>query len=224
VYTPFATVFGVRGGVVLQNHDHERNSIHHSPLIFSAMTKTRENIITRNLHGKLGDQVIFRRRYGKSFMTDIPKQSAAPASQRQIQHRDRFRLASLWAKSILTHPDAYAAYAEKAVNGRTPYIVAVTDYLKPPRISTIDIGTYSGHVNNVIRVAAFDDFAVRSVSVRIRDAGGTLIEEGECHPDGMGMYWLYTATEEVADVTGVQISAKATDNPGNCVESTVVHD
>ena len=186
------------------------------------MSNSRENVITRRLHGKFGDQVVFRTRNGKSVTADIPKRSRKQATTPQVHTRDRFKLASIWAKTTLEDPAMLAAYAAKATDGKTAYVLAVTDFLKPPRISEISVAGYSGHPGDVIRVAAFDDFMVVDVKVKIRDAAGTLLEEGTCLPDSRRMFWLYTATVEVTDLTGVEITAIATDNPDHTGEDTVV--
>jgi hypothetical protein len=186
------------------------------------MSNSRENVITRRLHGKFGDQVVFRTRNGKSITADIPKKTGKKPATSQVQTRDRFKLATIWARMILADPAMHAAYTEKATEGKTAYVVALTDYLKPPRISEISATVYKGHAGDVISVAAFDDFMVKEVMVRIRDAAGNLLEEGPCQPDSFGMFWLYIATVEVADLTGVQITAIATDNPGHTAEETLV--
>jgi hypothetical protein len=186
------------------------------------MSNSRENVITRSLHGKFGDQVVFRTRNGKSITADIPKRTGKKPAKSQVETRDRFKLASIWARTILADPGMLEAYTAKATNGKTPYVVAMTDYLKPPRISEISAATYKGHAGDVIRVAAFDDFMVAEVKVQIRDAGGNLLEEGACQPDSRRMYWLYVATTEVPSLPGVEITAIATDNPGHTGEGTLV--
>jgi hypothetical protein len=186
------------------------------------MSNSRENVITRRLHGKFGDQVVFRTRNGKSVTADVPKRSRKQAATTQVKTRDRFKLASIWAKSTLEDADMLAAYSAKATDGKTAYVLAVTDFLKPPRISEISVAGYHGHPGDVIRVAAFDDFMVVTVKVQIKDATGTLIEAGACQPDSRRMFWLYTATTEVIDLTGVEITAIATDNPEHTGEDTVV--
>jgi hypothetical protein len=186
------------------------------------MSDSRENVITRRLHGKFGDQVVFRTRFGKSITADIPKVSTKKPALSQVKTRDKFKLASIWAKATLADPDMLAAYSARATGGKTAYVLAMTDYLKPPRISEIVVTDYQGYAGNVIRVAAFDDFMVKEVKVQIRDASGTVLEEGACVPDSNRMFWVYTATTEVPDLTGVSVTAIATDNPRHTGEGTVV--
>ena len=133
------------------------------------MSNSRENVITRKNHGKFGDQVVFRTRNGKSILADVPKLTGKKPAISQVQTRDKFKLATIWAKKILGDAGMLEAYAARAANGKTPYVVALTDYLKPPRISEIIVTGYNGHAGDVIKVAAFDDFMVKEV--RVKDQG-----------------------------------------------------
>ena len=179
------------------------------------MSNSRENVITRRLRGKFGDQVVFRTRNGKSFTANIPGKFKGTPGSAQVAARDRFRLASLWARAILANPEMAALYAARATNGRTPYVTALTDFLRPPRIAEIDCSGYHGHAGDEIRVSAFDDFRVKEVRVAILAADGTVLEEGTCVPDEFGMLWLYKATTDVLTLDGVTAHAIATDHPGH---------
>jgi hypothetical protein len=130
-------------------------------------------------------------------------------------------MATKWAKNVLADPVQLAAYNAMAKNGKTAFMLAVTDFLKPPRISEIVCSGYNGHVGDKILVSAIDDFNVKEVSLNITDSSGNMIEEGQCQPDGTDMYWQYTATVEVSSLSGVVITAVAKDNPGHTGESTV---
>jgi hypothetical protein len=151
----------------------------------------------------------------------MPRAAKGSPSAAQVEVRDRFRMAAIWAKNVLADPLQLAAYQAKAKNVKTPFLLAVTDFLKPPRISEINDSGYNGHAGDEILVSAIDDFKVKEVSVVITDPSGTLIEEGQCQPDGTSMYWKYTATVEVSSLSGVGITAVAKDNPGHTGESTV---
>ena len=185
------------------------------------MSNSRENVITRHLHGKFGDQVVFRTRNGQSIAANVPKAAKGNPTAAQVEVRDKFRMAAKWAKNVLADPIQLAVYQAKAKNGQTPFVLAVTDFLKPPRISEIDLSGYNGHVGDKILVSAIDDFNVKEVSLKITDPAGELIEEGQCQPDESDMYWQFTATVEVPSLSGVGITAVAMDNPGHTGESTV---
>ena len=108
-----------------------------------------------------------------------------------------------------------AAYAMKASKGITPFLIAVTDYMRPPLVSEINTLDYEGNVGDQIHVVAFDDFAVTEVKVSIFNPAGALIEKGDCVLNSITNVYDYTATVAVIDLTGVEIFAQARDYPGH---------
>ncbi|MCX6266766.1 MAG: hypothetical protein NTW16_05330 [Bacteroidetes bacterium] len=185
------------------------------------MSNTKFNALTRNYRGKFGDQFVLRNRRGKSIMAMLPKKSSAAPTDKQMAIRQRFRLASRYAKNALLNPDMLALYAAKSVDGMYPYLLAMTDYLKPPYVSEINASDYAGEPGNKIHVAADDDFAVTDVTVTIMDSAGNLIEKGSCVIDLVTGYYDYQATEAVADISGLQIIARAFDYPGHTGELSI---
>jgi hypothetical protein len=185
------------------------------------MSNSKDNVITRNLHGKFGNQVVFKTRNGKSISANVPKTTKAAPVASQIATRDRFRKAVIWAKNALADPVQLAAYQAAATDGKSAFVVAVTDFLKPPRISEVDCSAYKGHVGDKIIVFAIDDFKVKEAGVKICNPSGTVIESGTCQPDVSGQNWQYTATTEVPSLSGMVITGIATDNPGHSVELSV---
>jgi hypothetical protein len=185
------------------------------------MSNSKDNVITRQLHGKFGDQVIVRTRYGKSYTATFPKTKGKAPGAAQQQTRDRFRMATQWAKVALSDPGQLEAYKAKAKNGITAFVAAINDFLRPPRVSEILYSGYNGHAGDKILVSAFDDFHVKEVSLKITDPSGTMIEQGPCQPDENSMYWQFTATVAVPTLTGVKITAIAIDNPGHAGASFV---
>lgn len=68
----------------------------------------------------------------------------------------------------------------------------------------------------MIVVEAKDDFRVTEVSVSIRTAAGVLVEEGIAILNPIDRNeWVYTATQNNAELTGSIIQATARDMPGN---------
>jgi len=180
------------------------------------MSITKNNVITKNYSGKFGEQVVFRNRYGKSIMAAPPKRSSTEPTEGQLNARKKFLLASRYAKNILQDPDKLAAYTAKAYDGRSPYVVALTDYLKPPFVNQIITIGYTGNPGDKISVEAGDDFALTQVMVKIIDPSGTdLIEQGVCtFIQATGLY-EYTATAAAGALPGVTVTAIATDTPGH---------
>ena len=179
------------------------------------MSKTRENSLVKNFQGKFGDQFVYKTVDGVTILAKLPKRSLNPPTESQADVRENFSMAADWAKNALLDPDTLAAYSARAEGMRTPYILAVTNYLKPPKVKSIDASDYTGAAGSLIRVKAWDSFEVKSVSVKITDATGALIEEGACqlHPDDR--IWVYTATEEVTNRTGVVVTAVVKNRPNH---------
>lgn len=105
--------------------------------------------------------------------------------------------------------------AAAAKPGQSAYNVAVADFFRAPDIEEVDLTAYGGQVGDVIRIKATDDFKVQQVSVRIKNADASLIEEGQAVADPDGRSWIYTATAVNESLTGDKITVTATDRPQN---------
>ena len=66
-----------------------------------------------------------------------------------------------------------------------------------------------------------DDFKLTSVTVKISDSDGTLIEEGDCVLNMPAVSYEYTSTVQHTTLAGTVISAQAKDLPGNVKELPV---
>jgi len=179
------------------------------------MSHTKNNALTKNYRGKFGNQFVLRNRNGKSIMAAMPMRKNDSMTPAQAEARRRFANASQYAKNILLDPDMQVAYAAKATGGMSAYNVAMTDYLKAPWVEEIDVTAYTGNSGEKIRVQAFDDFMVTEVTVKIIAPDETIVESGPCELDTLGIWWEYTATQSIADLTGHEIIATARDLPGH---------
>ncbi|MDR2886846.1 MAG: hypothetical protein LBV26_02415 [Bacteroidales bacterium] len=130
------------------------------------MAKSENNVITRGLSGKVGDLLVFSQRGGKTVVSGVPRKSDK-VSDSQKEQRRKFQHAVLYAKGAQQQPEYIEASARK---GKTPYIVAVADFLNAPGIESIDLSGYSGKAGDIIRITVTDDFTVKEVGVRITNA------------------------------------------------------
>jgi len=183
------------------------------------MTTTNE--LTKNYSGIFGNHVRLRNRNGVSIMTIPLKKPRANPTANQLNARRKFQLAAHYAKNILQDPDKLATYMAKSRNGLAPYIMALTDYLKPPFVEQIDASRYQGNPGDKIGVTAIDDFELTEVRIKIVDPGNAVIEQGPCVFDQLTGNYHYTATVQVSDISGVTIIATATDTPGHSAELSV---
>jgi hypothetical protein len=182
------------------------------------MAKSNNNVITFGLSGKLGDLVVFRQRAGQTIVSKVPERSKN-VSLTQKEQRKRFQQATIYAKTAIDNPligELYDATARKK-KGITAYNVAVADFYHAPDIDTIDLSVYTGAAGDEIRIIVSDDFAVKSVRVKISKADGTTVEDGQAS-HGPGNLWTYIATVDNDLPDGDRIAVFASDFPGNITE------
>ncbi|TXF79239.1 hypothetical protein [Chryseobacterium sp.] len=186
------------------------------------MAKSKNNVVTHGLSGKVGDILVFRQLHGETVVAKAPRQKTAEDTPKQKAHKLKFQEAVVYGKSSLADPVTKELYRDRAEadpdKGLSAYTVAVADFLNAPEITEIDISDYNGKSGDMIRIKVTDDFDVKTVTVRIENADGTLVEEGAALE--AGITWDYTATKNSTDLSGAKIIVRATDLPDNLTEKT----
>jgi len=185
------------------------------------MTKAKLHPTLLGLSGAMGDMV-FRQRNGKTTVAIKPDMSNLEPSEAQIEHRERFRDAVAYGKTVMADSDMRELYEEVARERDVPvFAVTVADFLNPPTIKDIDASTYNGQENDQIKIKTADDFGVLSVQVTLTNENGNQpIENGTAIETGPNSgLWIYTASEQVASGTSVHINVVATDRPGGVAVS-----
>jgi hypothetical protein len=177
------------------------------------MAKSNNNVVTYGLSGKIGDLLVFRQVDGKTIVSKMPEKPKT-VSEKQKAQRKRFQQAVIYAQAAIADPETKALYQVAAKKGKKPVNVAVADFFNAPDIEQIDLSGYAGNVGDRIRIIASDDFAVKSVHVRITNADGSLVEEGNA-VQSAGNLWTYTATQNNDHLEGDKIVVSASDLPGN---------
>ena len=95
------------------------------------MAKVTLNPILDDIRGKIGDYVLRRAPSGKLILSKSPDMSRVKWSKTQKENRQRFKQAVAYAKGAMAEPDVRASYEKRATEeGKRPYDVAVSDYLK----------------------------------------------------------------------------------------------
>ena len=179
------------------------------------MAKSRNNVVTYGLSGKVGDLLIFRQVDGQTVVSKIPQQSGK-VSAKQKEQRKRFQQAVIYGKAAVDSPETGELYKAAAKKGKKPMNVAIADFLNAPDIEHVDLSGYTGSVGDRIIVSASDDFMVKSVKVKIINNNGVL-EEGEATPSD-GLHWIYTTAQENSNMEQTKILISASDLPGNVTE------
>jgi hypothetical protein len=182
------------------------------------MAKSKNNVVTFGLSGKIGNMLVFRQRAGQTIVSKVPEQSKN-VSLSQKEQRKRFQHATVYAKTAIYDSqtgELYEAAARKK-KGITAYNVAVADFYHAPDIETLDLSAYRGVAGDEIRVIVSDDFAVKSVRIKITKTNGMTVEEGQAS-HGPGNLWTYVATSNNTISDGDRIVVIASDFPGNITE------
>jgi hypothetical protein len=186
------------------------------------MPKVENNNLLHGVSGKLGNNIVIRQSARGTVMANKPKK-AKSSSEDQIAVRNRFSYAAYYAREQMKR-DAKALY-EAAISARlnSGYAVAMSDYLTVPRIDIMDTDGYHGSVGDVIKVRAWDDFKVKSLTVVIKGPNGEELERGDAifstdvDPD-----WIYTVRTANPTLAGSSITAIAKDIPGNAATKTLM--
>lgn len=177
--------------------------------------------MTHGLSGKIGDLLVFRQRSGQTIVSKTPT-VGNKVTEAQQAHRRRFQQAVFYGKAAMATPELSEQYGTVAhKKKRTVFNIAVADFLRAPDIEQIDFSAYTGQTGDVIRIRVTDDFAVKSVHVRIANADGSLVEEGAAVPDAAAYEWTYTATQDNKSLDGDRITVLASDRPGNLTQEDI---
>ena len=93
------------------------------------MAKVKNNIITQGLSGKLANQIVFKTRNNKTFVSRYPDMSKVVPSEKQKAEKGRFAKAVLYAQSILADPIKKQELAARTPPGKLIYHQAIKEYM-----------------------------------------------------------------------------------------------
>jgi hypothetical protein len=174
-------------------------------------------IISGKFRGTLGKEVVFRKWKDMTIAAKVPDKRTTEPKPEELARRERFLLASRYAKSIINggNPAMAAAYAAILKPRQNVYSRAVKDFMTPPKVTRFNTSLYKGTPGDSIIVRAVDDFRLTTVRVEVRSAAGTLLEAGLAEQNDNGLDWTYTAVQANNLLAGTKIKAIATDVPGN---------
>jgi hypothetical protein len=184
------------------------------------MARSINNILTKGLSGMVGKQLVFRTWNGKTFLSVAPKK---PKKQSPLQkeNRSKFKLATMFAKTMMKDPAKKAEYKDIAKKLKLPnaYTAAITEYMRKPEIKVLDTTTYTGKADEEVKIRVRKkSFEVQEVEVIVVDLNGEIIEEGKAIK-AMGD-WVYRTSAEAKGRDSVQIVAKVKDRTGNVIKQS----
>ncbi|RZJ88603.1 MAG: hypothetical protein EOO20_13220 [Chryseobacterium sp.] len=187
------------------------------------MAKSENNEVMFGARGKVGNLVVFKN-FGNN-QTVISKRPRRPENPvytaKQIEVKQKFREAVVYAKGVIGNPDLATIYQPFAKPGKSVYNLALANYCKAPQIILIDTANYQGQIGEQIRVRAIDNFKVTEVRVSVYDAADVLLESGLAILSANNIDWIYDATTLRSTLAGTKITAEAKDTPGNTTLETV---
>jgi len=184
--------------------------------------KFKLNRAFRAASGEL-DGLIYRNIRGNVVASRKPDMSNVVYSEDQLAHRERFKQAAAFGKSVMADSSLRALYEEIAKSKNIPLFAAtIADFFNEPVINDIDLAAYNGAAGDVIKIRAMDDFGVANVYVTLTNfQGGAPIENGQAVETAPGSgVWQYTAQTVVNAGTAVNIQVAATDRPGGTAVET----
>ncbi|MFA0963377.1 hypothetical protein AB9P05_16355 [Roseivirga sp. BDSF3-8] len=165
--------------------------------------------------GMVMDEVVYRQRAGKTILSAKPRKSLKPASEKQKQHRERFREASRYAKAAAKHGVKGALYAEQADGFNSAYNIALKDYLVAPVIHGFDLKGFRGRKGDRVGIYAEDNFRVAELRVWVLNAAGEVLTTGEAEEVMNNRYFSYRVLTGMPAGEGLTLRAEAKDHAGN---------
>lgn len=188
------------------------------------MSNVSKNPLVRKASGKFSDDFVYRTRGKKTTIAKLPVfDPNAEKTEKQLEVRELFAAAAMYAQGAITSEDLKKEYQKKTNAQNTAYNIAFRDFLKAPKVRSINSEDYTGAIGSTIVVRAIDDFRVAAVKVSIRTSAGVLIEEGNAILNPIFRErWTYTATQNNAVLAGTVITATAQDLPENKTTLEVV--
>ncbi|MFT3822799.1 MAG: hypothetical protein QM731_02720 [Chitinophagaceae bacterium] len=94
------------------------------------MAISKNNNIMKDVSGKVGGLIVFKKRHGKTIVSNKPAEYKVKSEKRKAAS-ERFRQAMLLAQSAMKDPVLRARYEEIAMaNNRAAFNVALSEILK----------------------------------------------------------------------------------------------
>lgn len=186
------------------------------------MAYIKQNIIMNGVAGTIAKQMTLRVRKGKTIMSAKRGPDTVPPTELQLDARNKFEDALMYAAEAITDPVKKLMYAAAAKGGQSAYNAAFRDATMPPKIVLVDTAAYNGMVGDIVAIAVRDVVRVRSVKVTILSSAGVELEQGEAVAGKGDAHWNYTATATNPALPGTRILITATDLPGNSTDGEKV--
>lgn len=177
------------------------------------MAHTNLNPALRDLSGNLSGYVFRQQADGSTRVAKVPlRDPDRPFTTAQLAHRELFKDASAYSQHVIKEDPATMALYRHIQAKRGPMsrlrALILGDFLKAPKIKSIDVSQYHGAVGDIIAIKAEDNVAVARVTATIRDqANAQEIETLEYLP----------AADELAATVACMLKARTAVPAGHTV-------
>lgn len=161
------------------------------------------------------DSVVYRQRAGRTILSAKPRKPRVPPSEKQLQHRERFRAASRYAKAAARQEVIGALYATQADGFNSAYNIALKDYLSAPVIDGFDTKGFRGRKGEYLGVYAEDNFGVATLTVSIMNEAGEVLASGIAEEAVYNTYFTYRLSGGLPVSESLVLRAEAKDYAGN---------
>ena len=187
------------------------------------MAKTK-SLLTAGLRGTVGGTLVFRRLNGETVVAAAPVPSSKQPSESQMMQRERFRLASHYAKRAFNDPELRVEYELVAKVKKLPSAraAAIADYFRFPEILNAKISTdQAGAV--VVEAIVVDYLRVKSVTISVNAPDGSALETGNGVLGIDNQTWTYQVQNSADLVAGACFDLAATDLSGNVTTQSLYY-
>lgn len=176
-----------------------------------------ESVWTYGLRGMVGKKMVFRKTMSGTVVADSPGKSSKEANEVQILQRDRFRLASFYAKRAKEDAELNAIYTDLALKRGSMHLrrLMVSDYFSMPRILSWERVTEPEQSGEHFRVIVLNIIRVKKVQVCILTPDGSVLDSGNATVGPDGQTWSFSSSATNIFEPGNQFQVVATDYPGN---------
>lgn len=181
-----------------------------------------ENDLLEGSSGRFGKRLIYGQRGHKTIIARRPAKKRNPKTPRQVEVRNLFSEAVLYARAVIADEVKKALYQTKVKGNQSAFNLALSDFCKAPEIRKYSVTEYTGQIGDKINIRAFDDFKVESVNLLIKDSTDSTIEEGPALLSANGADWIYTASTANPVLAGTKLIISVADIPGNITTQEVV--
>ena len=178
------------------------------------LNRDKRNIFS-GFHGRFNDDIVFKQRQGKTILCCYPKGQKVKWTENQKEHRVKFKLATMYAGSVMKNPEKLLFYQEREHDDINAYNLAIADYLKRPVISSIQVRKSRERGQYLVQVRATDEFIITGVEIQLFDLSGKFMERVHATQFRHTARWIYKIERGKLGTVAL-IKAIADDYAGHC--------